>query len=125
MIPKKTAIPIKTLLDQVLEDLKSAQQWADHKDFDVDYRHIVAHKHLVSAAAIIEVVEVYDCGSAGGFGEGQLISNGEVSVYMDIYYPIFARFLWLYEKYVKGGVNKSALIPREIGGKLAQYWKRN
>lgn len=112
-------VHVKDLLAQALRELEGVQRWAEPKKFDI------TNSHFVRATQLIELVEVYDCESVGGFGKGQLINNAEGSMYMDIYHPLFARFLWLYEKYVtksvEGGIT---MIPSEIGGDLAEYWKK-
>ena len=108
-------ISIKTLLEKALRHLK-IQQWVDSKYFDV------ASKNLFQAISLIELVEIYDCGSIGGFGKGQLITNEKGTVYTNMYHPIFARFLWLYEKYVEKGKGNS--LPTGIAP-VASLWRKN
>jgi len=115
---KEATIPVRTLLEEALKNLRAVQQWAGTKDFDV------AGEQLGFATKLIETVEIYDCGLIGGFGKGQLLDNSRGSMYMNIYHNIFARFLWLYEKYIEGGVKETAPVPLEIGGNVAEYWKR-
>lgn len=106
-------IPIKTVLERALRHLK-IQQWVNYKYFDA------ANKHLTKAIALIETVEIHDCGSAGGFGKGQR-KNG-VLMYGNKYHDMFARFLWLYKKYVTR--KDTDLIPDAINSGVSEFWRK-
>ena len=88
-------------------------------------------KYADKAEALIEVVEVYDCGSIGGFGKGQRNDKG-ILVYSDIYEEIYARWLWLAEKYNygKGLYNYSSLqewipiIEKYFRREVTYQWKK-
>lgn len=47
------------------------------------------------ATALVELVEVFDCGSIGGFGEGLAVPNGERT-----HYTLWERFADLYKRYI-------------------------
>jgi len=111
----KNSIPIENILKETLGCLKSIQREHKNKSF------YSTDTYLTRANALIELVEIYDCGHIGGFGDGQLITNEEGSVYMDVYQNIFARFLWLYEKYVSGKITD--LLPSEVSGELSDFWR--
>ena len=110
-------ITIKTVLEKALRYLK-IQQWVKSKYFHT------ADIHLIQATTLIELAEVCDCGHIGGFGEGQVVSKEEGPVYADVYHNIFARFLWLYEKYVVGEITGLLPLPPGISSTMAGFWKR-
>ncbi len=63
--------------------------WADK----CNYR--AQHEHYVAAETLIEVVETLDCGSVGGFGDGQdKMAN----------YSLFERWDYLVKKYWPKGL---------------------
>jgi len=117
-------IDVKTLLGTALEHLQQIVQW------DKKVPHNMA-KYADKAEALIEVVEVYDCGSIGGFGKGQRNDKG-ILVYSDIYEEIYARWLWLAEKYNygKGMYNYSSLqewipiIEKYFRREVTYQWKK-
>lgn len=112
------AISIETLLVEALEELNKVQHCAKSKEF------ITANAHFIRATQLIELVEIYDCGSVGGPAKGQLINTSRGLMYMDIYHKLFARFLWLYGKYIEHRVKELELIPSKIGANMSDYWKK-
>lgn len=56
-----TIISRKTMLTNAHDHLRMMEQWADMHSFDR------VHEYQQKAEAIIEVLEVADCGSVGGF----------------------------------------------------------
>jgi len=54
-----------TVLDAAASELASVKQWADMESYD----H--ALHHYTRAEMLLELIEVEDCGSVGGFDKGQ------------------------------------------------------
>jgi len=108
----KFFISVKSLLDTALENLLSAVTWSNSRNFDI------AHSHMQTAESIISIIEVHDCGSIGGFGEGQQLDGNEGGcMYSDKYDTRFARLIWLYKKYT--GIDLLKITPRSV----LKYWK--
>jgi hypothetical protein len=76
------------ILQEIFECFQQVTQWMPGTTTDADYSNGVT-KYLFKAEALIEILEVTDCGSTGGFDKGQE-SQGLVE-----------RFLWLLDKYNK------------------------
>ena len=111
----ENSIPVEDILKDVLKYLHAIQKWVDSKHFqtaDIYFNRVIT---------LLVLVETYDCGHTGGYGEGQRTSKN-CAKYEDIYHSIFARFLWLYEKYVACETTDS--LPSEIGVKLSDFWRR-
>ena len=79
-------IRIKQLLESALEELDLVIQWSEPPFFDF----ASGARYMARAEAIIELVEVWDCGSTGGYSDGQPETNN-----------LFERWLWLAKKYTK------------------------
>lgn len=80
-------IDVKTILIDIGNRLSYAAGWRD----DMMYRGASqAYDHIHEAEGLLELVEVQDCGSVGGFSEGQ--TDEEQST-------IFRRWLFLVNKY--------------------------
>ena len=65
-------IPVQVILDAIEEELKMAYQWSKQfaeKRIKPDYS-TNAFGYIHRAEALIELLEVHDCGSVGGFDEG-------------------------------------------------------
>jgi len=74
----------KTILIQIGEHLTSMNQWALYENYDY------ASKYANKAESLIELLEVYDCGSVGGYDEGQHELMPHASLHQ--------RYSWLYNK---------------------------
>ena len=107
--PAENSIPVGNILKEVLKCLKLVQQRYESKKF------YPADTYLTQATALIELVELYDCGHTGGFGDRKYM------LYSDIYHNVFARFLWLHEKYISG--ETPDLPSSEISGEMSDFWK--
>jgi len=102
-------VSVKDILKEILKCLELVRQRYESKKF------YPADTYLTQATALIELVELYDCGHTGGFGDRKYM------LYSDIYHNIFARFLWLYEKYVSG--ETPDLSSSEISGEMSDFWR--
>lgn len=90
----KYDIHVTTILHKALEALLQVKQW-----LSVGLKTTgSALMHLHRAEALIELVEIHDCSSSGGFGRGQRGNDGKLK-YSDEYSEIFARWYFLMEKY--------------------------
>jgi hypothetical protein len=90
----KDSLAISKILTKALSCFQQMAQWSRLCNFD----H--AFKYQSQAEALIELVEVHDCGSIGGFSRGQLPNgNGGSIKYGDMFYSLYARWLFLAEKY--------------------------
>lgn len=78
-------VSYKYVLNQAGGNLGSIKQWILMQK----YERAADHHHR--AEALVELIEVLDCGSTGGFSEGQ---NQAGTQYL------FNRWDWLYRKYV-------------------------
>ena len=74
----------KTILIQIGEHLTSMNQWVLYENYDY------ASKYANKAESLIELFEVYDCGSIVGYDEGQHELMPQASLHQ--------RFSWLYNK---------------------------
>jgi hypothetical protein len=54
------------------------------------------HKYVIRAEALLELIEVEDCGAAGGYG-----NEGTQGIYPN---SLFHRWLWLMKKYNPKGL---------------------
>jgi hypothetical protein len=65
-------IPVQVILDAIKNEIQMMYQWSDQfskKRVNPDYISTsVVHAH--KAEALIELLEIHDCGSVGGFDEG-------------------------------------------------------
>jgi hypothetical protein len=119
MRKNKKSIEIKIILERIAKDLAAAVGWGLSASFQA------ASNHINSAEAFIELIESWDCGSIGGFGidnEGKpQQTNGGSLQYADKYHPLFARFVWLYKKYVKDDVNEADLFDM-LSHRVVRFW---
>lgn len=81
------SIRVKTILDTAFEELQMTEQWLRARNPEWASSYV---QHINRAEALIELVEVFDCGSVGGFGKGQPQQRQN----------LFERWLWLRDKYV-------------------------
>lgn len=82
-----------TILQEIFECFQQVTQWMPGIDTSSDYCRGVT-TYLNKAEALIEILEVNDCGSVGGFDLNQEDRG------------LFPRFLWLVDKYdSRSGVN--------------------
>ena len=80
-------VSLEALCDLARGAIASAKQWDSLQHADV------VLKDMIKAEAIIEIVEVEDCGSIGGFSDGMdKLANHTVEQRVD----------FLYNKYVRG-----------------------
>lgn len=86
---KQHAIPIKALLKEIEDHFKMLDQ-----DLRLGWYTEVG-QHYTAAEALIEVLEVYDCGSVGGFSKGQDRERAEGRSGLNY------RFKFLADKYSK------------------------
>lgn len=64
---------LKLALEQIKSDLDAVYQWGaqiNKKAVNVDYSS-TAFQYMHRAEALIALLEVYDCGSFGGFDDGE------------------------------------------------------
>ena len=83
-------VTIPELLKEAKDDLQAVMQWSHDYPRQVEYS--------IRTETLIELVEVMDCGSTGGFGNGQ-----EYGIEPD---TLFHRWLWLANKYWPEGTKK-------------------
>jgi len=88
-------ISIDELLRIILNYFKDIKRFDEHEG---DYSHIVKRIET-SAEAVLFVAEIADHGTRYGHGEGQADKFGDLA-FINEYPEEFARFLWLYEKYI-------------------------
>jgi len=65
-------IPVQKILDAIANNMKLAYQWGHQftdKRIRPDYS-MNAFQFMCRAESLIELLEVHDCGSVGGFDEG-------------------------------------------------------
>ena len=92
----------KTLLNTIAENFAGYLQWGQRPVLKSEY-HDNANKYLNRAETLIELLEVNDCGSVGGFDKNQqgvigVQKNGEPK-YADPYWStLFGRFEWVARK---------------------------
>ncbi len=82
--PQPPAIPRLKILQKIAEHLSGVIQWTEGR-----CHFSRAAEYQAQAEALIELLEVADCGSVGGFDEGQIGGNQ----------TLFARFEWLVNKH--------------------------
>ena len=77
------------ILNTIGEKLQNAIQWKESSNRSMESVQRF-HQYMIKAETLVELLEVQDCGSIGGFDIGQ----------EDFYAKtLFGRWLWLYEKY--------------------------
>lgn len=90
----KDSISISKILTEALFCFQQMAQWSHSHSFDYVY------KYQNQAIALIQLVEVHDCGSIGGYSGGQQTNvNGGSMKHGDKFYELYARWLFLAEKY--------------------------
>ncbi|KKL69499.1 hypothetical protein LCGC14_2114300 [marine sediment metagenome] len=105
MKKQEKCISVKSLLKDAREAFEMVIQWGVVKD-SYEWNQTVT-RYLIEANSIIELVEVFDCGSVGGFGAGQMVEDYHTS--------LFDRWTWLCQKY-----HPKYKISRE----LIEYFER-
>jgi len=88
----------QTILDMIGDNFQSVIQWSGHADFGR------CAKYSDKAEGLIELLEIHDCGSTGGFDEDQPTASN-----------LFDRWDWLYRKYGQDPKGKS------FGCNIASY----
>lgn len=73
------------ILDRIGDHFQGAMQWDKLKNPECI---ALSSKYFYKAEALIELLEIEDCGSIGGFDKGQPETNN-----------LFDRWDWLYRKY--------------------------
>lgn len=88
----KKSILIKDIFKEIEDALQQVDQWVEMKDY------CRANKYSDQAEALIELVEVADCGSVGGFGNhtAQGITDKSLA----------GRYSWLKNKYTPVKIRK-------------------
>ena len=76
----------KVILKDIQDNLEQAKQWGNHP-YDLDWVAQSA-EFLARAEGLIELLEVHDCGSSGGYDRGQPPARN-----------LMDRYNWLREKY--------------------------
>jgi len=115
---EKNSISIEDLLIKACEYMESAAQWSQEHSFNIVLSDTAAAK------AFVRLVEVYDCGSTGGFGDDpnqggcQQPKDGGPK-YSAEYDNLFARLKWLYIKYI--GVKR---WKHQFGDDVLRFWTR-
>lgn len=79
---KGTALRYQAILEQIESELAQVDEWRDMDDYGR------AAQYFNKAEALIELLEVYNCGSIGGFDKGQDSDQDSV----------LERFAWLKKK---------------------------
>jgi len=94
MKKKKRKQPTRLeILQEIFECFQQVTQWMPDVSSDADYSNGVT-TYLHKAEALIEILEVCDCGSTGGYDmDIHPDHRGDMGLY--------ERFLWLIEKYNK------------------------
>jgi hypothetical protein len=87
---KRYPIDLKALVKRIEEALKLRQQWLRMGDLPR------ANEYNIQLETLVEWLECYDCGSVGGFGEGQ-----QDKVNSDYEPTLAERTVWLLRKYGK------------------------
>jgi hypothetical protein len=115
---EKNSISIEDLLIKACEYMESAAQWSQEHSFNIVLSDTAAAK------AFVRLVEVYDCGSTGGFGDDpnqggcQQPKDGGPK-YSNIYDNVFARLKWLYIKYIG-----ESEWEHQFGDDVLRFWTR-
>lgn len=90
-------ICLGTILQEIRHTIQLVEQWKG-----VNQPAWVENqlKYMNQLECLVEIVEVYDCGSTGGFGVGQGFKKGHLQV-NDNHNPgdLFDRANWLLAKY--------------------------
>jgi hypothetical protein len=81
---QKESISVQKILEEVRDGFQQIAQWNGLSSIGNKL------EHYYKTEALVELLEVFDCGSVGGFGEGQEDNN-----------DLYARFLYLRNKYAK------------------------
>jgi hypothetical protein len=90
----KDSLAISKILTKALSCFQQMAQWSHSRNFDYVYQY------QSQAEALIELVEVHDCGSIGGFSKGQQPNGNDGSMkYGNKFHSLYARWLFLAEKY--------------------------
>lgn len=90
----RDSILISKILTEALSCFQQMAQWNQSHNFELTY------KYQSRAKALIELVEVHDCGSTGGFSKGQQPKGNDGPIkYEREFYSLYARWLFLAEKY--------------------------
>lgn len=88
-----------TILQEIFECFQQVTQWVPTHQTQADYSEGVT-KYLYKAEALIEILEVNDCGSTGGFDPDMAYGpRANDPTRPDHYIGLFGRFLWLVDKY--------------------------
>ena len=77
------SVTLKKILDRTGDHFQQILQWSESHNFDNCF------ENQKQAETLIELVEIEDCGSTGGFGKTQ--PEGQ---------DLFQRWDWLYRKYI-------------------------
>jgi len=115
---KQHHISVETLLIKACKYMESAAQWSQDHSFNIVLSATAAAK------AFVRLVEVYDCGSTGGFGDDpnqggcQQPKDGGPK-YSNIYDNVFARLKWLYIKYIG-----ESEWEHQFGDDVLRFWTR-
>lgn len=72
---ERSALSYEGVLERIDDCLKQVDQWA-HRYASVDgvvldSHHRSAYEHQLRAETLIELLEVHNCGSVGGYDDGQ------------------------------------------------------
>ena len=87
----KKLLPI--ILKQVKQAMRQVVQWQDVRE--IEWRQNSC-QYMVRLGALVEVLEIADCGSVGGYGEGQFECNETHDTDVG---DLFDRANWLINKY--------------------------
>ncbi len=93
---QNTALSYAGVLRQIENDLCAIVQWADMGAFTT------AAEYAAKAEALIELLEVYNCGSTGGFDEGQQAPR-----------TLVTRWRWLVDHAPKARKRKRSTQPNK------------
>ncbi|MCP5004644.1 MAG: hypothetical protein GY941_12010 [Planctomycetes bacterium] len=83
-------IDAKVILERIHGHLESIDQWREVPSLSSWAANVLEYAY--KAESLIEVLEVADCGSIGGFGQGQKYSGGRLT----------DRYEYLKDKYGRG-----------------------
>lgn len=101
--PSFKAFVLGELVDLAGHEFLLMLEWNDRLDPE---EHFYAHRHLIRAEFLIELVEAQDSGTVGGFGHEQRDAVTSKVEYSDKHPELFARWLWLQNRYPFEGKNR-------------------
>ena len=103
-VSRKKSITIKDVLMEAGDNLCMVLQWSNPLAISSQLKYY--HK----AECLVEMAEVMDCGSVGGFGSGQSTVNS----YKSKHDGLFSRWAGLYLAYVDADPGNKSLVATKM-----------